>query len=176
MRLSMHTAQASTKASFDTRYHNCIFGVLMISTAIEMVHLKVACCVRPALGSLHNMADIPRGALCDWLLTGRTHAILPSPDTIELPVTSRRVQHFLAPSGLEVLFPFGVMGIGVRFNLDMPLYWRIRFLQQDEISLRSILYFFCSGKYPLPGASGFKVLILNPAGSFIWMPSYRPSP
>ncbi len=84
MGLSIHTAQASAKASFDTRFHNCISGKLMISTAIEMVHLKVACCIRPALGSLHNMTNIPGGALCDGFLAGRTHAILPSPNTVKL--------------------------------------------------------------------------------------------
>jgi hypothetical protein len=52
-------------------------GVLMIPTAIEMVHSKIARCLRPALGSFHNIANIPRGALCDWFLTGRTQAILP---------------------------------------------------------------------------------------------------
>ena len=84
MGLSIHTAQASAKASFDTRFHNCISGRLMISTAIEMVHLKVACGIRPALGSLHNMTNIPGGALCDGFLAGRTHAILPSPNTVKL--------------------------------------------------------------------------------------------
>ena len=84
MGLSIHTAQASAKASFDTRFHNCISGRLMISTAIEMVHLKVACGIRPALGSLHNMTNIPGGALCNGFLAGRTHAILPSPNTVKL--------------------------------------------------------------------------------------------
>jgi hypothetical protein len=87
MGLSIHTAQASAKASFDTRFHNCISGRLMISTAIEMVHLKVACGIRPALGSLHNMTNIPGGALCDGFLAGRTHAILPSPNTVKLRTT-----------------------------------------------------------------------------------------
>ena len=35
MGLSIHTAQASAKASFDTRFHNCISGRLMISTALR---------------------------------------------------------------------------------------------------------------------------------------------
>ena len=118
MRLSMHTAQASTKASSDTRYHNCIFGILMISTATEMVHLTVACCIRSALGSLRNIANIARGAFCGQLLTGRTHAILPSPDTVKLPPTFRGVQHFLAPSGLEILLPFWVVWIGVSISFS----------------------------------------------------------
>jgi hypothetical protein len=65
---------------------NCISGRLTISTAIEMVHLKVACGMRPALGSLHihNMTNIPGGALCDGFLADRTHAILPSPNTVKL--------------------------------------------------------------------------------------------
>jgi hypothetical protein len=37
MGLSIHTAQASAKASFDTRFHNCISGVLRISMATGMV-------------------------------------------------------------------------------------------------------------------------------------------
>ena len=103
----------------------------MRPTAIEMVHLKVAGSIRPALRFLHTMANIPRGALGDGLLTVRTSAILPQPDPIELPTTPRRVQHFLAPPGFEILCPLGIMRIGIRFNLDMPLYWRIRFLEQD---------------------------------------------
>src|SRR6202040_2760333 len=42
MGLSIHTARASAKASFDTRFHHCSSGSLIISTTIEMVHLKVA--------------------------------------------------------------------------------------------------------------------------------------
>ena len=84
MGLSIHTALASAKASFDTRFHNCSSGRLIISTAIEMVHLKVACCIRAAFGSFHNVTNTPWGALCDWFLAGRTHAILRSPDTVKL--------------------------------------------------------------------------------------------
>jgi len=47
MGLSIHTAQASIEASFDTRLHHCVFGVILISTAIQMVHLKFACRIRP---------------------------------------------------------------------------------------------------------------------------------
>src|SRR2546426_2762143 len=163
MGLSIHTAQASSTASCDTRLHNCVGGVRMTSTAIEMVKHKIAGRIRPALRFLHNMSSsTPRSALCDWFLAGRTQAILPAPDTIKLPATSRRVQHLFAPSGLEILGPLGVMQIRVGLNLDMPLYWRIRFLQQDELSLRPILLFFGGGKYPFPGAFGLKVFLLNP--------------
>jgi hypothetical protein len=82
MGLSIHTAQASAKASFDTRLHNGIFGVRIIATAIEMVHLKVACSIRPAIVSFHNVANSPSTVLCDGILTGRAQAILPSPDPI----------------------------------------------------------------------------------------------
>jgi hypothetical protein len=34
-------------------------GILRISTAIEMVHLEVAGCIRPAISLLHNMRNIP---------------------------------------------------------------------------------------------------------------------
>ena len=82
MGLSIHTAQASAKASYDTRLHNCICGVIMSPMAIEMVHLKIACSVRPALRFFHNVANAPRRALCDRFLTGNTHAILPPPHTV----------------------------------------------------------------------------------------------
>src|ERR1700692_3051763 len=52
-------------------------GILRISTAIEMVHLEVAGCTRPAISLLHNMRNIPAGVHCDGLLTVRTQAILP---------------------------------------------------------------------------------------------------
>ena len=35
----------------------------------------------------------------------------------------------------------------------MPMYWCIRFAQQDEISSRSIFLLFCGGKCPVAGAS-----------------------
>jgi len=82
MRLSEHTARASAKASVGTRLHNVVFGVIRIPLAIEMVHLEVAGGIRPAFSAWHNRASSPRGALCDGLLTGRTQAILPSPDTV----------------------------------------------------------------------------------------------
>jgi cell wall assembly regulator SMI1 len=31
-----------SKASFDTRLHNCVFGVILSSTAMEMVHLEIS--------------------------------------------------------------------------------------------------------------------------------------
>ena len=86
---------------------------VMRPTTIEMVHQKVACGVCSALSFFHNMANIPRAVLCDSFLTGRTHSILPQPDTIEFPPTSRRVQHFLAPTGFEIPLPFRVVRIGV---------------------------------------------------------------
>src|SRR6202051_3677851 len=57
------------------------FGQTNDFYGIEMVHLKVACGIRRALGSLHNMTNIPGGALCNGFLAGRTHATLPSPNT-----------------------------------------------------------------------------------------------
>ncbi len=68
-----HNAYGSSrsKASCDTRFHNCIFQqTLMIPTAIEMVHFKIACRIRPAVSSFHNMTNIPWNAFCDRLLTG----------------------------------------------------------------------------------------------------------
>jgi len=80
-----------------------------------------------ALLSRHsvNLLQCRQSTRC---LAGRTQAILPSPDTVKLPAAARRVQHVLAPSGLEVLFPLTVMRIRVGLNLDVPLYWRIRFV------------------------------------------------
>ena len=93
MGLSVHTAQASPKASCDTRLHNCVCGVRTIATAIEMVHLEIACCIRPAVRFLHDMASTPTSVLRDWFVAGGTQAVLPSPDTVKLAATSRRVQH-----------------------------------------------------------------------------------
>ena len=78
--------------------------------------------------------------------------------------------------GFEVLFPCRVVRIGVRFDLDMPLYWRVAFVKQDYLSLRPIFSFFFGSKYSIPDASGLKVLRFNPFGALIWMPSYRPLP
>jgi hypothetical protein len=176
MGLSIHSAQASSKAFCDTRLHNCVCGVRTISTAIEMVHLEIACCIRPALRFLHDMASTPTSVLRDWFVAGGTQAVLPSPDTVKLATTSRRVQHLLAPPGLEILFPLRVMRVGGGLNLDVPLYWRVRFLQQGELALRAILLFFGGGKYPFPGPFGLKVFLLNPSSAFMRVPSYRPSP
>ncbi|KXS30948.1 MAG: hypothetical protein AWT59_2917, partial [Candidatus Gallionella acididurans] len=40
----------------------------MIPTAIEMVHFKIACCIRSAVSSFHNMSNIPWDAFCDGFL------------------------------------------------------------------------------------------------------------
>jgi hypothetical protein len=42
-----------------------------------MVHVKVACSIRPAINFFHVIVNIPRRELCDGLLAGRAHAILP---------------------------------------------------------------------------------------------------
>src|SRR5713226_7484605 len=39
-----------------------------------------------------------------------------------------------------------------------------------------IFMFFYCGKYPVSGASGLKVFLLNPSSSFVWVPSCRPLP
>lgn len=59
MGLSIHTARASQKESFDPRLYNFLFG-MSPPMAIEMVHLKVACCVRPTVNPFHNVAEFPR--------------------------------------------------------------------------------------------------------------------
>lgn len=61
--LSTHVAQAFTKATFDTRFHHCVSGVMLVSTAIEMVRPKIACRIRPALSLSHNMANVLPTAL-----------------------------------------------------------------------------------------------------------------
>jgi hypothetical protein len=165
-----------SKASFDTRLQHLFCGIKQTTTAVEMVHLKITDCIRSALGFPPNMANIPGSLLCDQSLTGRAHARLSLPNTIKLTATFRRVQHFLAPPGLEVRFPLWVVWIGVRFNLEMPFYWRIRLIKQDMLFLRSIFAFLCGGKYPMSSPSGFKVFVLNPSGSLIRMPSYRSPP
>src|SRR5881397_3153324 len=102
----------------------------MLPTASEMEHQSVACGVRPAINPFHDMLNSPRTVHCDLFLTDRACAVLPRPDAVELLSASHRVQHFLTPSGFEVLFPFRVVRIGVRFDLDMPLYWRVAFVKQ----------------------------------------------
>ncbi|MEA3104540.1 MAG: hypothetical protein QOF74_8780, partial [Caballeronia mineralivorans] len=49
-----------------------MFGKITISVAIEMVHLKIADSVRPALGLFHNMTNTPGSTLCDLLRAVRT--------------------------------------------------------------------------------------------------------
>jgi hypothetical protein len=84
MGFSIHTAQASAKASRDTRFHNGIFGRLMIFTAIEMVYLKITRCIRSTFGSFHDTTNTPRDARRDGFLTIRTQAVLPEPDAVQL--------------------------------------------------------------------------------------------
>ena len=92
-----------------------------------MVQVKVACGIRPAIRPFHDVTNLPRGALRNGLLTGETETILPLRNAVKLPATARRVQHFLAPSGLEVLRPLAVVRVSVGFDLDMPSYRRIRY-------------------------------------------------
>src|ERR1700741_2364903 len=98
-----------------------ISGVLLNSMTTGMVQLNVARCNRPTVGSFHNEAGDPRGTYCDRFLTGRTQAILPQPDPVELRAAPWQVHHPLAPSGLEVWFPLWVVRIGPGLDLDMPL-------------------------------------------------------
>lgn len=111
-----------------------------------MVHLKVACCIRPAVRLRHNMRNSPAGVHCDGLLTVGTHAILPHPDAVQLTATARRVQHLLAPSGFEVRRPVRIVRIGARLALDMPFDWRVCGLQQGDLSCRAILLACCPRK------------------------------
>ncbi len=136
---------------------------------IAMMHQKIAGSIRSALCFLYPMANIPSGALSDWLLTIRTSAILHQPDTIELPTAPRRVQHFFTPPGFEILRPLRIIRVGIRFNLGMPPYGGVRLLEQNPLSLRT-LFFFSGGKGPVSGPSGFKVFLFNPSGALIGMP------
>src|ERR1700758_388725 len=61
-----------------------ISGVLLNSMTTGMVQLNVARCNRPTVGSFHNEAGDPRGTYGYRFLTGRTQAILPQPDPVEL--------------------------------------------------------------------------------------------
>ncbi len=65
------------KASRDTRLHHVAFGMRTISTAIEMVHLKIAGRIRTAVRFPHNMTNAPRSIRCDWSLALRARTVLP---------------------------------------------------------------------------------------------------
>jgi hypothetical protein len=57
----------------------------------------------------------------------------------------------------------------------MPPDGCVRLLEQNPFSLHP-LFFFGGGKYPISGASGFKVFLFNPSSALIGMPSCRPLP
>lgn len=59
MRVSQHTAQASTKALLGTRLYIVDVGKLHIPWAPQVVDLKIGGRIRPTVTQLHNMAAMP---------------------------------------------------------------------------------------------------------------------
>jgi len=129
MRVSQHTAQASTKALSSTRRYFFNIGELLISGATQVIDFKINCRVCSAISQLYDVATVPRRIFGNGLMTDRAQAVLLSPDSIHLRSTLRRFEHFLAPAELEILIPIRVMRIGCGFDLDMPHDRRIRFFQ-----------------------------------------------
>ncbi|MNB83142.1 hypothetical protein D3C76_236650 [compost metagenome] len=129
MRVSQHTAQASTKALLSTRRYLFNIDVLLISGATQMVDLKIDRRVRSAISQLYDVATVPRRIFGNGLMTDRAQAVLLPPDSIHLRSSLCRFEHFLAPAELEILIPVRVMRIGCGFDLDMPHDRRIRFFQ-----------------------------------------------
>jgi hypothetical protein len=68
------------------------------------------------------------------------------------------------------------MRVRVGFDFDMPLNWRLNLKQQSVLSSYAFIVVFGGGKYPASRTKGGEVLVLDPAPSFVWVPSCRPLP
>ena len=112
MRVSRHTAQASTKAPLSTQRYLFNIGVLLISGMTQMVDLKIDCGVRSAIGQFYDMATMLRRIFGNRLITGKTQAVLLSPDAIRLRLFLCRSEHFLIPAEPEILIPIEGMRVG----------------------------------------------------------------
>lgn len=71
-----------------------------------MVDLKIDCGVRSAID--HMLRRI----FGNGLITGKTQAVLLSPDAIRLRLFLCRSEHFLIPAELEILIPIEGMRVG----------------------------------------------------------------
>jgi hypothetical protein len=82
MRVSQHTAQASTKALLSTRLLIFNSGMLLVSRATQVIDFKIDCGVRSSMSPFHDVANIPRRVLGNGLMTSGAQAILLPPDPV----------------------------------------------------------------------------------------------
>ncbi|AHZ73416.1 hypothetical protein OU5_P0164 (plasmid) [Pseudomonas mandelii JR-1] len=174
LRVSQHTAQASTKALISTRRYLFNIGELLVSRATQMVDVKIDCGVRSALSQLYDVAPMPRRIFGNGLMTDRTQAVLLPPDAIHLRSSLRRFEHFLAPAELEILIPIGVVRIGS--GLDRCAVRSAYPILSVRCTPLTVCGFIDSGEHPPARSSDFEISVLDPRGSFARMSSHRPEP
>ena len=97
--------------------------------------------------------------------------------------TVRRVGDLLRISGgtaaapsFEIRAPLGIKGICVPANEDVPPDWQGGRRKQTDFPLRTIGTLFSPSEHPLSTGAGRKVLLLDPASTFVRVPSYGPAP
>src|SRR5271166_6041012 len=122
------------------------------------------------------MVKAPPRESGDFCMARRAEAALFIPEIAKDTRTPKRVLHTIRFAFFEVGFIGRIVGVRVAFNLDMSLVGGVTGQQQPHFVWLPlvIVRFPCKG--PIHGPVPRKVLLLEPAQVFVWVPSSGPSP
>ncbi len=118
---------------------------------------------------------VPACHLRDELVTHRTKAILLPPKIQQGPPAPQGICHLHAQTGFEVGFPRGVVGIGLRFDFDMPFDWRV--CQSNQPVFLGFALTRCRAvEDPMVVGNGGEIFPAYPSWRFVRVPTLGPAP
>src|ERR687887_2371472 len=118
---------------------------------------------------------MPACHLRDGLVTHRTEAILLSPKIQQGPPSPQGLCHLHAQTGFEVGFPHGVVGIGLRFDFDMPFDGRV--CQSNQPVFLGFALTRCRAvEDPMVVGNGGERFSAYPAWRLVWGPTLGAPP
>ena len=132
--------------------------------------------VRAAMGTPHEMMAMPAGQFRDALVADRTKAILPLPQTKQMPPPLQVVSHAYTQTGFKVRLPLRIIRIGLACDFGVPTNRHTRRAEQAHILLRPIGTRDMTTEHPIVPVFGPKVLVPNPMTGLMRVSPPRPLP
>jgi hypothetical protein len=140
---------------------------MMLPMTSRVQQFQVGQLVCTAITPSFPMMQVPAGPSSDRLVTAGTLPFLTLPQPKQLPSSHQGLHHLPPKSFGKVAFPFRVVRIRFRFDLDVIPMWKIREPHQAEL---------VHGKHPISGAFPTKVASFDPTLALVRMSPFGPTP
>jgi hypothetical protein len=128
-----------------------------------------------SFASPNDVMAMPPRKFGDLLVADGTEAILFFPEGEEFPFLFEVGYHVNIEPFLKVLFPPGIVGIGLTLNFAVPFDRGAACVDKSDFS-DTLFINEQPEEHPIAVVYGSEIFFLHPFLPFIWVPSLCPSP